>query len=427
MAYVNSSLNAYGDELPPEGEYLGLFTWTRLDDGTGYYEISLLKNSFVRFLQYSLETTSPYNQGTEMLDRPLFQLVRTLFVDDSETIERIRAWLGQEEDEGDGQLYRIEISPEESDESIFLGKDQDRSLYLAIKGYHSPMPSIAEALSMTEPLIPEYHIHSVPRTLRIFNVGQASFCEASNGHGTYIAFDIGLPHPSQRDPLNAKEKKDIQKAEGYIKNRRFKAVVISHFDYDHISGYLQMTLRQLRNTHWYIPDPRASGAKTLSGAAKWLLIMLCGCRSFSLVGRATEVFANPTKASLLLYPGHFCGSKHCSLGNQLGLCAVLRSLNGSVLLPGDSMPFCWDPEVHRMAPYDLLLAPHHGAKTCCGECCHLPEKYFVISYGTRNAYRHPSKELVRWLQEYHSHIEVCGSPFFSSNSRYYSFSTRKLK
>ena len=426
MAYVNSSLNAHGDELLPKGEYLGLFTWTRFDDDTGYYEISLLEDSFVAFLLESLETTNQRYQEPEMLDRPLFQLVRTLFVDDEETIEYIKARLEQGGGDDADRLYRIEISSQRTYESIFLYEGRDRTLYLTIKEYDSRMPSIA-GIFAAEPLTPEHRIYCVPRTLRIFNVGQASFCEASNGHGTYIAFDIGLPHPSQRDPLNAKEKKDIQKAEYHIKNRRFKAVVISHFDYDHISGYLQMTLRQLRNTHWYIPDPRASGTKTLSGTAKWLLIMLCGCRSFSLVGKATEVFANPTKASLLLYPGHFCGSKHCSLGNQLGLCAVLRSLNGSVLLPGDSMPCCWDPEVHCGVPYDLLLAPHHGAKTCCGGFCHLSEKYFVISYGTRNTYRHPSKELVRWLREHHSHIEVCGSPFFSSNSRYYSFSTRKLK
>lgn len=359
----------------------------------------------------------------------LADLTRSIFISDARLIRKIRKKLDSEI--VDGSAYEVDILREPTAEAISLTVDEDKPLFLLIGKKRGSLPPVEPICERCKKADASFFSRFTPRTLRVFNVGQASFNVLSNGHGSYMAFDLGLPLSFQRDALSAKEANDIHSAQDYIPSCPFKAVVLSHFDYDHISGYRYMTTNQLMKASWFVPDPTyccSNPDKELSVTAKVLLILLVACNKAYLVsGPNSYEMVSCSGSYVRLYPGTACKKKCCTRQNQMGLVTEIESYDARALLPGDSQYCCWNKDVLDHSPFDLVLVPHHGGwKKECG-FRDVRGKYVVLSYGSHNTYSHPSGVLISTIRHCSPGAEIIGAPFFKKARLLYSFSTKTIR
>ncbi len=253
-------------------------------------------------------------------------------------------------------------------------------------------------------------------------MGQACSRVAGDGGGNFIAFDLGLPLPFQKDPLSKKEKDDIAAARRHMETTPFKAVVFSHYDYDRISGFKRLPISSIGETCWFGYDPLAFGIdpdKDLSFAARSMLAILIGYGRLRLLS-GPYTFGSRSGGHIDLVPGQPCDRNCCTSRNQVGVSAAIMVHGHSALLPGDSMYRCWNPAICSRK-YDLVMVPHHGADIRDCPLEGVFGKYVIFSYGTHNTYGHPTVKHVKAIQKRVGPDGVLGTPYFRWGSLVFSF------
>lgn len=206
------------------------------------------------------------------------------------------------------------------------------------------------------------------------DVGQASFTSLCDQNGRAVLhYDVGFPIAFN----------------GHTAPRKFKVtgtetppIILSHWDWDHL--HAAFLFPHLLNCKWIVPNQRLGpGAARLAhilAARGNLLVWPLGARMRFKFG---EVVESQGPAGNL---------------NDTGLTALVALSTGrSVLLTGDSD---YTHLMHSKAgQVDHLVATHHGARIDAAiGAVPVPSNVnckLVISYGTRNVYRHPHPEALR--------------------------------
>lgn len=189
----------------------------------------------------------------------------------------------------------------------------------------------------------------------IYNVGQANccFCDLDSKK---LFFDIGVTR-SQSD----RNSKLINNAINIISKLTVDAVILSHWDLDHILGvcYHQNCLK---NTLWIVPD-----FEKLYKTPRMSIIRLCnfllrnGNSEILMIDTSTspKTFFVSSNKEFSLYKGEPIAAHGINQMNNGGLILKL-SHNKNVLMPGD----CENSIIPTDATKDELdnvIVPHHGS------------------------------------------------------------------
>lgn len=301
-----------------------------------------------------------------------------------------------------------------------------KDVYFRVKKYVGKLPSIIGFIRDCVGLKKFTKLVFTPGNLRVFNVGQACYNVIGNGKGGYIAVDIGLPLSNQKDLLNQKEKQDIINVQQDLSLRAFKAFILTHYDYDHISGCLFMSFNQIKNARWYLFDPSQNGLnpdKNLCQLAKFLLLVLCFFGNVNFVVEPVNLLENKT-SSIELFPGMLCQKNCCTKQNQLGISILIDSKGHSAFLPGDSMYDAWNDALKNLnRQFDFCLVPHHGASIASCEAVNVYKTYAIFCYGTHNSYGHPFSNHAGRILSWVGKNTTFATPYFKKSSMIYSFKT----
>lgn len=228
-----------------------------------------------------------------------------------------------------------------------------------------PQPASSGAISTI--------LNSVPQVSSVLvrDVGQASFVSLRDAHGRAVLhYDVG--YPIAFNGHTAPRGFDVDDSES-------PPIILSHWDWDHLHAAYRKP--HLLNCQWIVPDQRLGpGAARLARilAAKGNLLVR------PAIARGQFKFGEVTQSQGL------AGDL-----NNTGLTILVALANGrSALLTGDADYADLRHAAARRV--DHLVATHHGARfgapaasvpTPSTEDCAL-----VISYGSRNVYRHPHPE-----------------------------------
>lgn len=311
-------------------------------------------------------------------------------------------------------------------ELLLINGKSFKNWYLRVKKYGGKLPSIIGLIRNYVGLKKFTKLNFTPRNLRVFNVGQACYNVIGNGRGDYIAVDIGLPLSNQRDLLNQKEEQDIINGQQDLSSRAFKACILTHYDYDHVSGFSFMSSNQKKNARWYLFDPNQNGLnpdKNLCQLAKLLLLEICSLGNVNFVVQPVDLLKNKT-SSIKLFPGMLCQKYCCTKQNQLGISVLINSKGHSAFLPGDSMYNAWNKALKNLnRQFDFCLVPHHGASIASCKVFNVYKTYAIFCYGTHNSYGHPFSDHVRRILSLVGKNTTFATPFFKKSSMIYSFKT----
>ncbi|WP_244748707.1 metallo-hydrolase/oxidoreductase [Methylobacterium indicum] len=215
-----------------------------------------------------------------------------------------------------------------------------------------------------------------PAAVVVRDVGQASFASLVDIQGkALIHFDVGFPisfnrHTSPRNFASDPTERPL--------------VVLSHWDWDHL--HAAFALPHLRDCGWIVPRQRIG-----PGAAR--LAAILAAKGNLLVWQTGSIVAFPGGSLMdCAAPG---GSQ-----NDTGLALHIRLASGNTaLLTGDADYQCLPPGCVALGPVTHLIATHHGArfKSLAPQVPvpTMPGCTMVVSYGTRNVYRHPHIEALR--------------------------------
>lgn len=205
-------------------------------------------------------------------------------------------------------------------------------------------------------------------TLRVRDVGQASFSSLCDKHGKpLLHYDVGFPisfngHTSPKTF-------DIDPTEK-------SPVILSHWDWDHLhAAYLYP---HLTDCPWIVPDQKLG-----PGAARLARILASKGR----------LLVHPTGNSTVFPAGEIAHASGppASL-NDTGLTVRVTLASGRVALLTGDVDYSF--LAHATAgPVNHLVATHHGARFASGSAAipvPVPSmETLLLSYGSRNVYRHP--------------------------------------
>lgn len=222
--------------------------------------------------------------------------------------------------------------------------------------------------------------------IECMNVGQANFSIGRSGADDrpLACFDIGI-RTSKRQGTNPSYPVNQLKAlDGN------GIVVISHYDYDHISGY-QYISGAARKRIWILPERRPSP----SSAERRLLNQLVpqNCIFRRNVDYAVTPF-DPAKhilsiGNIEIYQGNARKLDSCQSTQENARCLICLVKKGkSILLPAD----CLYKEFPTSFQADYMAVPHH--------CCFYDEpiknidtvrlEELIVFAGPNDMYKHPN-------------------------------------
>jgi beta-lactamase superfamily II metal-dependent hydrolase len=231
-----------------------------------------------------------------------------------------------------------------------------------------PQPAARSSISTILRKVPR------ARSVLVRDVGQANFTSLRDDQGRAILhYDVGFPISFNRHTFPSTFNIDASET---------PPIILSHWDWDHLHAALH--LPHLLDCPWIVPDQGLG-----PGAARLARI---------LTGKG-NLLVLPTSARIRFTFGGLVQSQGLAGDlNDTGLTVLVALASGrSVLLTGDAdYMYLMHPKARTV---DHLVATHHGARfdasvasvpTPRNDDCKL-----VISYGTRNVYRHPHTEALR--------------------------------
>lgn len=200
---------------------------------------------------------------------------------------------------------------------------------------------------------------------RIYNVGQANccYCDLTTKN---IFFDIGVTRSS--DDIQTST---VQSAVKEISMLDVDAVILSHWDLDHILGVCY-NRNCLNKKIWIVPDFEKMYSKPRISIKRVCNYLIKNGKSKLLMVDTSEknklLFESCNKA-VTIYMGELKASYGVNKMNNGGLLLKLENKK-NILLPGD----CENQVIPKAAvvnQYDNVLVPHHGAvmsaPTLCGK------------------------------------------------------------
>lgn len=394
-------------------------------------EIALFRKTFVDLFVELANPDLGNNRKELKQSEKLKDMIRIVQIEaNEEVIKKIRKMTGFEDYMMFDNIsyFECEITSVPSInalELLLINGESFKNWYLRVKNHVGELPSIDPILECIG--LKEFtKLNFTPGNLRVFNVGQACYNVIGNGKGDYIAVDIGLPLSNQRDLLNRKEEQDIINGQQDLSSRAFKACILTHYDYDHISGCLFMSFNQIKHARWYLFDPKQNGFNpdnNLCQLAKFLLLVLCFFRNVNFVEEPIDLLKNKT-SSIELFPGMLCQKYCCTKQNQLGISILINSKGHSAFLPGDSIYNAWNDTLKNLnRQFDFCLVPHHGASIASCSFINVYKTYAIFCYGTHNSYGHPFNNHVRRILSLVGKNTTFATPFFKKSSMIYSFKT----
>lgn len=190
---------------------------------------------------------------------------------------------------------------------------------------------------------------------RIYNVGQANccYCDLTTKK---IFFDIGVTRSS--DEIQTPT---VQSAVQELSTLDVDAVILSHWDLDHILGvcYNQNCLKK---KIWIVPDFEKMYSTPCISIKRVCNYLIKNGKSELLMVDTSEknklLFESSNKA-VTIYMGELKASHGVNKRNNGGLLLKLENKK-NILLPGD----CENQVIPKAAVthrYDNVLVPHHGA------------------------------------------------------------------
>ena len=243
-----------------------------------------------------------------------------------------------------------------------------------------------------------------PRSFNVYNVGQACCTSVTlENKGIFFA-DIGLT--KDRVELDMEEIKNAKKKiNGIIP----QAVILSHWDLDHILG-ITNACDSIYDATWIVPDlwglqiVKKNGTideKQISDSAKRLLKYLDWKIKDKLIIVGDDlikkcIYENPTKTvsiwtgERVTKTGKNANKKQFQItrANNFGLIIYIKN-DSAALFPGDC-EYSVIPDTLLDKEINYLLVPHHCSKmssprikASCGV------KRAILSYGIHNKHGHP--------------------------------------
>lgn len=234
--------------------------------------------------------------------------------------------------------------------------------------------------------------------LYVADVGQANWNELRDEDKSLVVFDCGSPincGKATTDSIWNRHKSHLQQNPA--------ALVISHWDIDHYQCLVKRSVDELSScfTAVYCPSPKSKTS-----------IDVCDSLKSALGNRYIEI---PTylqnynrqfwpqmelqfrNNQIALYKGNGCTNiNHC------GIALFVNGNNKTAIFTGDlKIGQCRDIWINEsVSKPHILIVPHHGGS--CGKRS-LNEQYSIdiaiLSVGINNIYRHPSEDIMRYLNK----------------------------
>lgn len=215
-----------------------------------------------------------------------------------------------------------------------------------------------------------------PAAVLVRDVGQASFSSLIDAQGkALIHFDVGFPISFNQHTFPKRFQSEPTEK---------PLVVLSHWDWDHL--HAAFALPHLRDCLWIAPRQRIG-----PGAARLAIIL--AAKGNLLVWQA---------GSATTFPGGTLMNCTGPVANQndTGLALHVTLASGrTALLVGDADYQRLPASYASLGSITHLVATHHGARfhSLAPQIPlpSVPASTMVISYGTRNVYRHPHPEALQ--------------------------------
>lgn len=194
------------------------------------------------------------------------------------------------------------------------------------------------------------------REIRIYNVGQANccYCDLTTKK---IFFDIGVTR--NMDDLQTSM---VQSAVKEISKLDVDAVILSHWDLDHILGACY-NRNCLKKKIWIAPDfEKICHNPSISMKRLCNYLLKTGESELLMVDTSeiNKLFFKSCNKAVTIYLGEIKASHGVNKKNNGGLLLKLENKK-NILLPGDCENQIIPEEAAKRNQYDNVLVPHHGA------------------------------------------------------------------
>ena len=228
----------------------------------------------------------------------------------------------------------------------------------------------------------------------VYNVGQGNFVYIK-GDKNRILFDVGIDKNTTY--YDSKIKSIIQKIKP-------NAIILSHWDLDHILGVKFIKDEDWPNI-WIAPDIIERKGDIILSAHRLAMYLLKN-EYLHMIGKKYSGKMVYELKNMKIYKGDiiakYAKKSANDNNNNHGLIITIETDNFNTILPGDCEFAAWPEKIAiNKVPYDILMLPHHGAEV------YLPEKkeydslfmLGVVSYGENNTYGHPANKIMRQLKD----------------------------
>ena len=239
------------------------------------------------------------------------------------------------------------------------------------------------------------HPQADPFCITFLDVGQGDGICISDGGGRHVMIDGGS---SGEKELGKYTLEPFLKYHGV---RRIDAWILTHGDYDHYSGLLELLQDQF-------PVRCLLLAEAMPHDSAWVQLTEAAAANNTRVVyvRAGNRIALKNSQMSCLYPG---GNDWGEDANALSQTWLFQTQGLSVLFTGDIGQEQEERMLERglIPDLDILKAAHHGSKysSCPAFLETAQPEYTVLSCGEGNRYGHPHKETLERLEEAGSKIE----------------------
>lgn len=247
----------------------------------------------------------------------------------------------------------------------------------------------------------------------VYNVGQGNFIELLFTNTKEeekkkfeidyrVLFDIGMT------PFgNPKENRFIRENVKYFKDSTPSAIILSHWDTDHILGITDLNQKWVfsEKVLWIVPDPTEIDKSVTQNAYRLLAVLLQSNANVQVIKargkKRNQPVCKTDDGSVRLWKGFgnkIAGTKaRFSAANNLGLILQIEKNGKAFLFPGDCEYTQMPSSCIRH--YTFMVASHHGAKqeipkaltaSGFGRC--------IVSCGS-NPYGHPTREYLMGVRK----------------------------
>lgn len=238
------------------------------------------------------------------------------------------------------------------------------------------------------------------KSLKTYNVGQASSNIISFDNNKNVIFDIGIG-------CRSKNKKDFQNEaieENLKKLQQYKAdiVIISHWHLDHYKIAESSPNDLLYDADWIVPELNAKK----NGSNEYRLAKyLSNYKKINFIERGLKGQKIFDSGLFSIWTG--LGEKGI---NNSGLIVTLNKNGNNILLPGDCEYQKIPAKVFDNGKrYKFMIVPHHGAKMKqiqSDNNIELDSTYYAFISTGHNNYGHPNEQHIEYLEKQGYKVEI---------------------